>query len=128
MDLPVHQIKTAVNNDPEFRITARFWHAAIRLEIGDDAVLLCIEKGQVAEVMSGRQVFAFLVPANIVIAAPATEWEKFLERVPKPFYVDLFSATAHHGFTVGGDMESVYAYYPALRRLFDILRLLLQEA
>jgi hypothetical protein len=128
MDLPVYKIQAAANNDPEFRIAARFWNSAVRLEMGDDALLIRIEKGQVAEVLSGRQAFTFLVPANVIISAPAAEWRKFLERVPQPFYVDLFGASSHHGFSVGGDMEHLYAYYPALRRLFDIMRSLPQEA
>jgi len=115
-------LQEVVNADPEFRIAARFWNAAVRLDMGGDALLLRIEKGQIAQVVTGAQVFAFLTPVNIIVAAPSAEWQKFLEPIPKPFYVDLWGATAHHGFQVGGDMESLYAYYPAIRRLFDILR------
>jgi hypothetical protein len=117
-------LQDAVNADPEFRIAARFWNAAVRLEMGNDALLLRMEKGQLAEIVTGAQVFAFLTPVNVVISAPTAEWQKFLEPVPKPFYVDLWGAATHHGFHVSGDMESLYAYYPAVRRLFDIMRTL----
>ena len=115
-------LQDAVNVDPEFRIAARFWNATVRLDMGGDALLLCIEKGQIAEVVTGAQVFTFLTPVNIIIRAPVVEWQKFLEPIPQPFYVDLWGATAHHDFQVSGDMESMYAYYPAIRRLFDIMR------
>ena len=59
-----------------------------------------------------------------MVSAPTSEWQQFLERVPKPFYVDLWGAMTHHGFKASGDMESLYAYYPAVRRLFDIMRAL----
>jgi len=122
MNLSWNTLPNAANGDPEFRIAARFWNTALRFEMGDDAHLLRIEKGQIVEILSGQQVFAFLTPVNIVVSAPTTDWQKFLERIPKPFYVDLWGAAAHHGFKVSGDMESLYAYYPALRRLFDIMR------
>ncbi|MBI3249749.1 MAG: hypothetical protein HYZ50_24910 [Deltaproteobacteria bacterium] len=124
MNPAFHGLQEAANNDPEFCIAARFWNTALRLEMGAEALLLRIEKGQIAEVLSGHQAFAFLTPVNIVVSASADEWQKFLERIPKPFYADLWGAATHHGFKVGGDMESLYAYYPAVRRLFDIMRAL----
>ncbi|MGE0681081.1 MAG: hypothetical protein AB7P69_09315 [Candidatus Binatia bacterium] len=124
MDKSLSKLQEAANGDPEFRLTARFWDTAIRLEMGNEALLIRIEKGQIAEVVTGHQAFAFLTPVNIIVSASAGDWQKFFERIPKPFYVDLWGATAHHGFKVGGDMESLYAYYPAVRRLFDIMRTL----
>lgn len=118
------KLQEVANSDPEFRLAARFWNTALRLEMGAEALLLRIEKGQIAELLSGHQAFAFLTPVNIIVSAPTSDWQKFLERVPKPFYVDLWGTMTHHGFKVGGDMESLYAYYPAVRRLFDIMRAL----
>lgn len=118
------KLQEVANRDPEFRLAARFWNTALRLEMGNEALLLRIEKGQIAELLSGHQAFAFLTQVNIVVSAPTNDWQKFLERIPKPFYVDLWGAMTHHGFKVGGDMESLYAYYPAVRRLFDIMRTL----
>lgn len=122
MAMTFDALPAAANGDPEFRIAARFWNSTLRLEMGETALLIRIDKGEMTEVISGVQAFALLSPSNIVISAPADEWRKFLERIPKPFYTDLFGATTHHGFKVGGDMESFYAYYPAVRRLFDIMR------
>jgi hypothetical protein len=122
MTMSFPKLQEVANDDPEFRLAARFWNTALRLEMGNEALLLHIEKGQITEVVTGRQTFAFLTPVNIVVSAPTEDWQKFLERIPKPFYVDLWGAATHHGFKVGGDMESLYAYYPAVRRLFDIMR------
>jgi hypothetical protein len=116
------KLRDTANNDPEFRIAARLWNSALRLGMGETGLLIHIKEGQITEILTGRQAFEFLVPANITVAAPAEEWQKFLEPVPKPFYNDLWGAVARHGFTVGGDMETFYAYYPAIRRLFDIMR------
>ncbi|MBM4258920.1 MAG: hypothetical protein FJ147_23835 [Deltaproteobacteria bacterium] len=118
------KLQEVANNDPEFRLAARFWDTNLRLEMGDELLLLQIEKGRIADVTSGHQAIAFLTPVHLVVSAPTSEWQKFLERIPKPFYVDLWGAMTHHGFKVAGDMESLYSYYPAVRRLFDIMRAL----
>jgi len=118
------KLREVANNDPEFRLAARFWNTALRLEMGEEALLLRVENGQIAELLSGPQVFAFLTPVHIVVSASTSNWQRFLERIPKPFYVDLWGAMTHHGFKASGDMESLYAYYPAVRRLFDIMRAL----
>jgi hypothetical protein len=128
MNMTFAGLQEAANNDPEFRIAARFWNSTLRLDMGEAALLVRIREGRVAEVITGRQAFELLIPVNLFISAPAGEWQKFLEPVPKPFYVDLWSASTHHGFKLGGDMESFYAYYPAVRRLCDILRLLAHKA
>ena len=42
--------------------------------------------------------------------------------MPRPFYQDLYAATVHHGFSVSGDTLNYCAYYPALRRLVELMR------
>ena len=122
MNTSFDRLPVAANNDPEFRIAARFWNSTLRLEMGADPLVIRLEKGQITEVASGHEAFGLLVPSDIIIFAPVEDCKKFLERIPKPFYVALFGATIYHGFKVGGDMASFYAYYPAVRRLFDIMR------
>ena len=40
---------------------------------------------------------------------------------PRPFFHDWFAASFHHPFEFGGDLESAYAYYYALRRIHAIM-------
>jgi hypothetical protein len=42
--------------------------------------------------------------------------------VPRPFYQDPFGAALHHAVSLGGDSETLFAYYGALRRVIEILR------
>ena len=42
--------------------------------------------------------------------------------MPRPFYQDVASALFRHGFALGGDVESFFAYHAALRRLIAVLR------
>ena len=61
-------------------------------------------------------------PYAINIGGPAEVWEKMMVRRPRPFYHDWFAASFHHEFTLGGDLESAYAYYYAIRRINAIMR------
>ena len=116
------RLQEALNNDAEFQQASRFWNKNLKLDMGNSALLFRIQTGQVTEIERGYQDFDPLMRSDIQIHAPAGQWDKFLERVSKPFYLDLWGATVHHGVKVGGDLEKVYAYYPAIRRFFDVMR------
>jgi hypothetical protein len=61
-------------------------------------------------------------PYTINIGGTEEVWKKMMERRPKPFYHDWFAASFHHDFTFGGDLESAYAHYYAIRRINAIMR------
>jgi len=54
--------------------------------------------------------------------APAEVWERMLEPIPAPFYHDLFAAAVHHGVQMNPDYLDFAAYYPALRRMLEVMR------
>ncbi|PQP25487.1 hypothetical protein [Rhodococcus opacus] len=118
------QFTEALNLDPEFKIAARFWNAIVRLEIGDETYVLAIRDGRLDSMAppEGNNLMTVARNYNIEISAPIEEWSKFFQRVPRPFYQDLFSAVTRHNFRYGGDMKMFFAYYAALRRLFDFMR------
>jgi hypothetical protein len=61
------------------------------------------------------------------VAAPAKAWEVFLQDPAPPFYLDYYSASLHHGFELSGDADTLWAYYPAIRRTSELLRGLAKE-
>ena len=109
----------AVRDDPEFKIAARFWDTLLKIEMGDKRCIFDIQQGEITRVNlhPGPQ-----APWKIQIGAPEEDWRKFLEAVPEPFYHDLAAANAHHDFIYEGDIESFNAYYPAIRRMFEVMR------
>ena len=115
--LPVDLLADAANLDAEFRIAARLWTTTLRLEVGEEAHLVRIEDGRVLGVIPAGD-----DPGETRIAAPASEWRELLAPVPRPFYQDLWGALTRHGFTLDGDLERFYPYYPASRRLLELLR------
>lgn len=106
------------NNDGEFALAARMWDSDVVFVSGDDAVRLSVRDGRLKDV--GVVDAATMAP--IRISASADTWAKMMERVPPPFYQDLFGAALHHGLAIEGRIEDVYPYYPALRRLIELLR------
>ncbi len=111
-------LRDAANADPEFRLHARFWSSVIRLGFGERLWRLEIRGGELAAVEPWRDALA----CDLAIAAPERDWAALLEPVPRPFYQDLAAAAAHHGFVIAGDTLHYCAYYPALRRLVELMR------
>jgi hypothetical protein len=124
--LPPATVQEALNADPEFRLAARYWTARIKLTIGEGAYFLKITDGAVTSVSDTPTGFDSY---TIEIGGPESDWEEILAEVPRPFYQDFFSAFLRHGFTLAGDLELLYAYYGAVRRMAEVLRAInLQEA
>ncbi len=117
--LDTEGLRAALNADPEFRLAARLWTTRLVLRMGERRYLLEIRDGEVREVVDEVTIFD---PWEIELAGPEEGWEKLLQLIPPPFYQDVFPAILHHGFTMGGDLESLFAYYPAVRRMLDVVR------
>jgi hypothetical protein len=110
----------AINADPEFRMAARFWNGSFRLSIGgEEAYLFRVRDGELAALNRAPTVFDAY---DFEIAGPKDGWKEIFAPVPRPFYQDVASAIFRHGFTLGGDVESFFAYHAALRRVIDVLR------
>jgi hypothetical protein len=112
-----------VNEDGEFRLAARFWNTTLRLDLGSESRRLCLHEGRLQEVGSCDSE----ADCDLHISAPIEDWERLLAPVPRPFYQDLVAAQLHHGFRMNADLLDYAAYYPALRRLVEILREARQE-
>ncbi|HBP15025.1 MAG TPA: hypothetical protein DD457_07460 [Gammaproteobacteria bacterium] len=111
-------VKTKANSDGEFGIHARMWDSTLRISIGDEKTRIDIEGGTIREI----QDWYGGGPTDLAISASQQDWDELLRSVPKPFYQDLYPASIHHGFEITGDRDNYCAYYPAIRRLIEILR------
>src|ERR1041384_551303 len=112
----------AVNGDPEFRLAARFWNGSFRLSMGaDEAYLFRVRDGELAGMSRQPTIFAAY---DFEGAGPKDGGAEMPAPVPRPCYQDVASALFRHGFTLGGDVESFFAYHAALRRVIAALRAL----
>jgi len=115
-------LQARANADGEFRLHARFWDASVCLQVTDSAhtTTIVIRDGVVTSILHGSA--AGSATGDVVIAAPRSAWLQLLQPVPRPFYQDLLGAVAHHGFAYTGAYAHARAYYPAVRRLIDLMR------
>ncbi|MCY3793157.1 MAG: hypothetical protein OXG51_02130 [Gammaproteobacteria bacterium] len=112
------RLKDSANADGEFRLHARFWTGTLKIANGEQATRIDLRDGAISAI---EPWFASLA-GDLSISASAAEWEALLASTPKPFYQDLYAATIHHGFTATGNRTHFCAYYPALRRLVELMR------
>lgn len=116
------RIAAACAADGEFNLMARYWTGALRLGFGDEVVEVRLVDGVVAGVdaLEGAA-RASDGPGSIGVAAPAALWDKILAAVPPPFCNDIVPA-AGLGLVISGDDVTFWQYYPAVRRLVELLR------
>ena len=107
-----------LNADGEFGIAARHWTATLRLDVAGESHAIRLDDGQVTGVTACAATHA----CDVFITAPRHTWDQMLQPVPRPFYHDLLAAAAHHDVRLNSDWLDIAAYYPALRRLVEILR------
>ncbi len=115
-------VVTLASDDGEWRVAARMWNAVLRLDVDGVAHLLRIENGTLASHAACPASDPAAVPYTVRVAAPGDGWRELLAPIPRPFYQDLYGAMTRHGFAVDGDFEAFFAYYPAVRRLVELLR------
>ena len=127
--LDEQRVRAAANNDGEFLLQARLWNATVALTQGADTILLTVAQGRIATASSSSAATPDSAAQNLVgappdvhISAPPADWDELLRPIPRPFYQDVRAAAVHHGFLVAGELAHTAAYYPAIRRLIELLR------
>lgn len=94
----------------------------MRLDIGDDAYVLRMRDGSIAEFVQLDASRAASLKPDVRIAASQSDWHELLKPVPKPFFQDLMAAITRQGFALDGDLVGFYPYYRAINRLFELMR------
>ena len=97
------------------RLAARYWTGSVRFDLGDDTITVAFDDGRLVTDAGDSG------DPSITLTAPAELWTQILLPVPPPFLNDIAPAQAL-GLHVGGDPETFWQYYPAIRRLVDLLR------
>jgi hypothetical protein len=113
-------LQRALNQDPEFRLQARYWDGSLRFEFGDDIFWLRLKDGEVKSVETKGDAKPGI--GDVVVSAPVSDWGEMLQPIPRPFYQDFYPALTHHSFKVEGDPDYIWPYYAAIRRSGQVLR------
>ena len=121
-DVMLRALPDTANGDGEFAIAARMWDGDVVFSSDDGAVRMTIAGGRITRVDRADSANGAKA-AQIRVRGNNDGWSRMLSPAPPPFYHDLFGAAVHHGFAIEGKIEDVYPYYPALRRLIELLRI-----
>lgn len=115
--IPWSRVMERANADGEFRIAARFWRTALRFDLGPESVHLTVDDGVIRAVALARPG----ADCAVSVAGTRESWERLLAAAP--LWQDLVGAVLRGDFVVtAADPEAFYAYYPAVRRLLDLVR------
>ncbi len=112
-------LRVALNTDPEFQLSARYWNGRVKLDFGDRVYIISVHDGVVENIEEDPTMYD---PCDLSISASSEGWDKLLAATPRPFYQDMYSASVHHEFDIEGDLEQFFAYHAALRRMTQIMR------
>lgn len=118
------QLAERVNGDPEFRYAGRHWDATVRLDVGAASHRLRFEGGALVEV----EPCGGDAPCDVFVGASEHDWRELLAPEPVPYFQDLFGAQLMHGVRLPEDPLAYAAYYPALRRLVQLLSACREDA
>jgi hypothetical protein len=113
-----HKFMESVNGDGEFGIAARYLNGALKLFFGEESLLLSFRDGRLASITPG----VLFDSADVTIRGSVANWREFLRPVPRPFFHDMFAAIVRKEFDWAGNAETLFAYYGAFRRMFQLMR------
>ncbi len=105
--------------DSEFTGAARYWSGTLALESDGDRVELVLVDGVPVATRTERATRAG--PGHVGIVGTAEIWDRLLAPTPDPYHNDIMPAQAF-GLRIEGDQETLWQYYPAIRRVIDLLR------
>jgi hypothetical protein len=111
--LTSERIAARCRDDGEFRLAARYWDGSLAIDLGDALIEFALHEGRIEAGRGGSPALA--------IRAPAETWEALMAPVPPPFLNDMVPARAF-GLEIDGPEETFWQYYPAIRRLVDLMR------
>jgi hypothetical protein len=118
------ELPDRVNGDAEFRYAARLWDDTLRLDMGAGSHRLRFRDGSLVEVAPCGPGAA----CDVFVGASEEDWRELLAAVPRPYFQDLFGAQLMHGVRLPEDPLAYAAYYPALRRLMQLLSASAEDA
>jgi len=119
LDLDPFVLRQSLNDDPEFRLHARYWNTKFRVTADGRSLLVQVVDGVITDIDTGATPFDGW---DFQLVGSAEHWAQMLAPIPPAFYQDYYAAMLHHGFAIEGDMQQIMAYYPAIRRSLDVLR------
>ncbi len=115
------RLRARINGDPEFRLISRDMALHLAIQVDDDARLMKFQAGTLTSI---ARFVPLTEPIDITIRGPAAFWAKLLLPVPPPRFQNLYAAVRAGTCEVIGDSELYNAYFAALTRMIDLMRII----
>ena len=112
-------LQEALNDDPEFKMAARFMSEDVLLESDDSRCRITVRDGAVTEIKLDPSINDHW---SFSITAPAGSWDKLLQPSPPPFYTGVNAGMLRGNLQIMGDIEIAFAYLWAMNRMMDLMR------
>lgn len=113
------QLQDAMNNDPEFKLAARFLSEDVLLESGDSRCRITVLEGEVTGIILNPPLKDHW---SFSITASAEFWDKLLQPSPPPYYTGVNAGMLRGNLQIMGDIEIAFAYLWAMNRMMDVMR------
>ena len=112
-------LQEALNDDPEFKMAARFMSEDVLLESDDSRCRITVRDGAVTDINLNPPIDD---PWSFSIKASAGSWDKLLQPSPPPFYTGVNAGMLRGNLQIMGDIEIAFAYLWAMNRMMDLMR------
>ena len=115
----IETLAERVGADARLVHRGRFLDTTFLLEVGEEAWLVRIEKGRIAEMQRGP----FVMPRwTFALPASAEDWHRFWSPNPPPGFHDLFALIRFRRLSVEGDMHPFMANLFYFKGILGALR------
>jgi hypothetical protein len=108
-----------INEDPEISRLGRFFDGRMCVQFGDDRYILTVVKGRVTDVLEQP---IWDKPFDFKIAADRETWARSAERMPRPFYQDIFGMMWNHGMTLEGDVVKAMQHIRVIKLMLAAMK------
>jgi hypothetical protein len=115
----IAQWADVINADPEIARLGRFFDGRMCVQFDDDRYILTIVKGRVTDVLEQP---IWDKPFDFKIAADRETWARSAERVPRPFYQDIFGMMWNHGMTLEGDVVKAMQHIRVIKLMLAAMK------
>ena len=118
------RLRARINRDGAFRQVSRDMTLDMALETEGAARLVTFRDGALTSI---RPFVAVTEPVDLTIRGDSTFWRNLLSPVPPPRFQNLYAGVRAETCQVSGNAELYWAYFAALTRLFDVMRVVENE-
>lgn len=108
-----------INADPEIARLGQFFDGRMCVQFDDDRYILTIVKARVTDVLEQP---IWDKPFDFKIAADRDTWARSAQRVPRPFYQDIFAMMWNHGMTLEGDVVKAMQHIRVVKLMLAAMK------